>query len=468
MYSPFVRCLGASLLLAHQVVAVAYSNYILAPSTRTLIPATVYQSFGSVSNPQNLCDSTDSTTTFDGNASVTYDFHKDIAGIVTLEVESALSVGAHLGITFAESSLWISNRSSDATADSGLDATLWFTVDTAGGKYTSVAAQGRGAFRYLTLVSNSTTSITLKSVSVNYTAAPTQDLQGYTGYFHCDDELINQIWYAGAYTVQLATIDPKYGNALALLVTWPPAAPSMYDDWYSNYTITNGTTALADGGKRDRLVWAGDMSISLETAIVSTYDLPSVRNSLEALLALQTADGRFPYASRPFPDQESFTYHLHTLINAANYYHYSSDHAWLVSYWTQLEKGISWALGSVDDTSLANVSPSASSDWLRSGMGGHVRDSKNSFVLAKHQLTGATFYRILKQTPCCILCFNKASIWRRWFKIQPPLQTGALSRNILKLLQMPCYGIRRRASIATMKQQRCILKMAIHGLSRQI
>ncbi|KUL86953.1 hypothetical protein ZTR_05295 [Talaromyces verruculosus] len=371
MYSPFVCCLGSSLLLAHQVVAVAYSNYILAPSTRTLIPATVYQSFGSVSNPQNLCDSTDSTTTFDGNASVTYDFHKDIAGIVTLEVESALSVGAQLGITFAESSLWISNRSSDATADSGLDATLWFTVDTAGGKYTSVAAQGRGGFRYLTLVSNSTTSITLKSVSVNYTAAPTQDLQGYTGYFHCDEELINQIWYAGAYTVQLATIDPKYGNALALLVTWPPAAPSMYDDWYSNYKITNGTTALTDGGKRDRLVWAGDMSISLETAIVSTYDLPSVRNSLEALLALQTADGRFPYASRPFPDKESFTYHLHTLINAANYYHYSADHAWLVSYWTQLKKGISWALGSVDDTSLANVSPSASSDWLRSGMGGH-------------------------------------------------------------------------------------------------
>lgn len=377
MYSPFVSLLGASLLLAHQAVAVAYSNYILASSARTLIPATVYQSFGSVTNPQNLCDSTEATTIFSGIASVTYDFHKNIAGIVTLEVESALSAGAQLGVTFSESSLWISNLSSDATADSGLDATLWFTVDGVGGEYTSVPAQGRGGFRYLTLVSNSTDSITLRSVSVNYTAAPTQDLQAYTGYFHCNDELINRIWYAGAYTVQLATIDPKYGNALTVLVTWPPAAPSMYDDWYSNYTITNGTTALTDGGKRDRLVWAGDMSISLETAIASTYDLPSIRNSLEALLVLQTADGRFPYASLPFPDQESFTYHLHTLINAANYYRYSADHAWLVSYWTQLQKGISWALGSVDDTSLAYVSSSASSDWLRGGMGGHVSDSKN-------------------------------------------------------------------------------------------
>lgn len=144
--------------------------------------------------------------------------------------------------------------------------------------------------------------------------------------------------------MQLATIDPKSGNVLTVLVTLPPAAPSIYDDWYCNYTITNGTTALTDGGKRDCLVWAGDMSISLETAIVSTYDLPDIRNSLEALLVLQTANGRFPYAWLPFPDQESFTYHLHTLINAANYYRYSADHAWLVSYWTQLQKGIRWPL----------------------------------------------------------------------------------------------------------------------------
>lgn len=95
---------------------------------------------------------------------MTYDFHKNIAGIVTLEVESALSAGAQLGVTFSESSLWISNLSSDATADSDLDATLWFTVDSVGGEHTSVPAQRRGGFRYFTLVSNSTDSITLRSV----------------------------------------------------------------------------------------------------------------------------------------------------------------------------------------------------------------------------------------------------------------------------------------------------------------
>jgi hypothetical protein len=375
MYLSFGSFLGGSLLLAEWAGAVAYSNYILGPSTRTLIPATVYQSFGSVANPQNLCDTTDKVTTFNGNASVTYDFQKNIAGIVTLNVEFASSANAQLGVTFSESSLWVSNLSSDATADTGLDAPLWFAVGTNGGQFTSMPSQGRGVFRYLTIVSNSTGNITVRSVSVNYTAAPNQELQGYTGYFHCEDELINRIWYAGAYTVQLATIDPKYGNALTVLVTWPPAVSSLYDDWYNNFTITNGTSALTDGGKRDRLVWAGDMSISLETAIVSTYDLSSIRNSLEALLVLQTVEGRFPYASLPFPDQESFTYHLHTLMNAGNYYRYSGDDAWLVTYWAQLKKGISWALGSVDSTGLAYVSSYTSSDWLRSGMGGHVSDS---------------------------------------------------------------------------------------------
>jgi hypothetical protein len=27
--------------------------------------------------------------------------------------------------------------------------------------------------------------------------------------------------------------------------------------WYYNTTITNGTSSLVDGAKRDRLVWAG-------------------------------------------------------------------------------------------------------------------------------------------------------------------------------------------------------------------
>jgi hypothetical protein len=60
----------------------------------------------------------------------------------------------------------------------------------------------------------------------------------------------DRIWYAGAYTNQLCIIDPTTGDALG---TTPPALP------FFNFTISNGTSVLTDGAKRDRLVWPGDM-----------------------------------------------------------------------------------------------------------------------------------------------------------------------------------------------------------------
>ena len=75
--------------------------------------------------------------------------------------------------------------------------------------------------------------------------------------------MINRVWYAGAYTNQICTIDPDHGNALVHLredgfSSTDPQTP-INVTWYNNYTITNGTSALVDGAKRDRLDWAGDM-----------------------------------------------------------------------------------------------------------------------------------------------------------------------------------------------------------------
>ncbi|KAL2783378.1 Six-hairpin glycosidase-like protein [Aspergillus keveii] len=334
----------AAIHVAVCIAASPYSEYILAPSSRIIRPLAVYGSFGSVNRPQYLCTRTGQNTVLNGLSSVTYDFGKNIAGIVSIDVERSTSADAAISLTYSESSLWISNKSSDATADEGLDAPLLLPVNQGAGIYTARPEQQRGGFRYLTVVHNSTGPTGLRDLYVQYTAAPTQDLREYTGHFHSNDELLNRIWYAGAYTGQLATIDP------------------------ANWTITNGTTALTDGGKRDRLVWGGDMTISLETVMVSTYDVDSVRNSLDAMLALQTADGRLPYASTPFPDQPSFTYHLHSLINLAAYYRYTGDRDWLTSNWEKFKHGVTWALGSIDGTDLAyNIEANALHQVLREG-----------------------------------------------------------------------------------------------------
>ncbi|KAJ5722734.1 hypothetical protein N7488_000769 [Penicillium malachiteum] len=341
---------------------VPYEDYILAPASRNLIPTSVYQVNGSVTKTESS-----GKATLNGVSSFTLDFGKNVAGLVSLDVESVSSTSAFLGVTFTESNLWISSEYSDATGNSGYDSVLWFNVGKGAGIYTPENKFQRGAFRYLTVVSNTSATIDLNSVRVSFTAAPVQRLRDYTGWFHSDDELINKIWYAGAYTNQLATIEPTAGDAITSQsqgITLPET-----NAWYNNYTITNGSSTITDGAKRDRLVWPGDMAISLESIAVSTGDLYSIRMGLESLLALQKPDGQLPYAGVPFNGTISYTYHMHNLIGVSFLYRFSGDTAWLSSYWDQYVRGVEWALEAVDDSGLANVTWSA--DWLRYGMGGH-------------------------------------------------------------------------------------------------
>jgi hypothetical protein len=78
------------------------------------------------------------------------------------------------------------------------------------------------------------------------------------------DELLNRIFYAGAYTNQICTIDPKHGNALTHLFEINSSVSDATNvTWYYNYTITEGASALVDGAKRDRIVWAGGTNSSI-------------------------------------------------------------------------------------------------------------------------------------------------------------------------------------------------------------
>lgn len=180
--------------------ATPYDEYILAPSSRTIYPPSIHRVNGTVSNARSLLtpSTTNGSAIFRGNSSVTFDYGKNIGGVVSLTVGSVANASSPpiLGITFTESSLWIMGAASDSTADAGLDTPLWITVD-GPGTYTVAREFDRGAFRYLSLVSNSSASVEVQGVSVNFTAAPEKDLREYTGYFNSDDELLNRIWYAG-------------------------------------------------------------------------------------------------------------------------------------------------------------------------------------------------------------------------------------------------------------------------------
>jgi hypothetical protein len=185
------------LIVASSVTAIPYSEYILAPSSRTLYPSSVYQVNGSVTAAESLVGGPDGSAVFNGISSITFDYSKNIAGVVSVTVGQSSDPNAVLGLTYTESNLWINGQGSDATADAGLDEVLWLPVGQGAGTYTVDRFHERGGYRYLSVINNSTAIIEVTSVVTNYTAAPQQDLRAYKGYFHCNDELLNRIWYAG-------------------------------------------------------------------------------------------------------------------------------------------------------------------------------------------------------------------------------------------------------------------------------
>jgi hypothetical protein len=181
------------LSLAIPSAATPYDQYILAPKSRTLHPVSVHNFNGSVSSPEHLTTSfpSNSTTLFTGESAAAYDFGINIAGIVTLNIASVSDANQYIGVTFSESSLWVSNASSDATADAGKDETLWFQVDKPG-RYTAPREKERGGFRYMSLVHNRTGTVEVGGAEVHYTPMPHWEddaIGNYTGYFHCDGEL---------------------------------------------------------------------------------------------------------------------------------------------------------------------------------------------------------------------------------------------------------------------------------------
>jgi hypothetical protein len=350
--------------------------YILAPSGRTVAPVAVQSTSGSVSGASNVL-SGGSTRISGANSYLVLDFGKEVGGLITLRFAGASGAGQRIGLAFTESSQYVgpvSDLSSGAAfSGTGTDGALSTTVDGAG-TYTMPADKLRGGFRYLTLFLGSSGWVDVNGVSLSFTgAAGMSDMRAYANYFYSSDPELNRIWYAGAYTVQMDTIDPQQGRV------WP--APSS--GWENNGVVGVGSSVLVDGAKRDRSVWSGDMGVSLPTAYVSTGDLVSTRNSLTTLYQHQSSSGELEYGGPEFNFYGSDTYHTWALVGTSTYYAYSSDKAWLDSIWSQYRRGMDFITAKIDGAGLLNVT--GTSDWARGGQGGENIEAN---ALLYHALLG--------------------------------------------------------------------------------
>jgi len=330
-------------------------NY--SPTSRTLKPTAIHRTSGSVANPQNVL-SGQPTRLSGSQSAVTLDFGKEVGGVATLSFGATSGSGQRVGLAFSESSLYVGTNSDRSSGRDGEDGALYATA-AANGTYTMPTARQRGGFRYLTVFLDTSGWVDLTGVSLAFTADPGKaNPADYANYFHSSDDLLNRIWYAGAYTVQLNTIASDEGRA------WPPPAT----EWDNGATVGVGDSVLVDGAKRDRTVWPGDLGIAVPTQYAYSNDLTSTRNALSTMYDVQSAEGEIPWSGPPFNLTGSDTYHTWTLLGTATYYNYTGDRAWLDSEWANYTRGMAFIINKIDGNNLLNVT--RTQDWARVGQGG--------------------------------------------------------------------------------------------------
>lgn len=250
---------------------------MFAPPSRTVSPVKILDA-----NDQYL-SAYPGPARLHGNGSLlVFDFGQEVGGIVTIQY-AALGEGS-LGLAFTEAKNFTGYVSDESNGGSGPDGALYANISShsfANAIYTMPLNKLRGGFRYLslfTLSQSSAIDVKIQKIELELSFQPTwQNLRAYGGYFDCNDQLLNRIWYASAYTVQLNTVPPSTGRV------WPPPA----EGWLNNAVLGSGVEVIVDGAKRDRAVWSGDLGISIPSVLISTGDSDAVQNALNVQYANQ-------------------------------------------------------------------------------------------------------------------------------------------------------------------------------------
>lgn len=368
--SPPLKALIAFLLLLTVQASSDGNNpwgkYIFSPSSRNPGPKTVHAIHGNAF-AQHANDDSFVLHLSEGSL-VSMDFGVEVGGYISFKVETESDTP--LTLAFSESPSFVRNISDDtgATPFENWDQALTVNVSPGTTYYQTPRVSFRGGFRFVTF--NGMADAIVSNITCEIGFAPNMpNLRGGPGYFYASDadaDILNRVWYAGAYTVQTNIAPNDTGRYL----------PQVRPGWAYNATLGVLSPSLVDGAKRDRAIWPGDMGISGVTAMLAygAAGREAVGNSLETLFYYQNAStGLLPFAG---PDTASFrngaqsdTYHAWGLIAIAEYATYSGDEAWLSEHWANITKAVQYILDRLDPTTgLQNQTET--NDWGRVGMGG--------------------------------------------------------------------------------------------------
>lgn len=208
-----------------------------------------------------------------------FDFGLEVGGILSFDYSFSGDItNASIGLAFTEAKDFIGRKSDNSNGGTGPDNALLFALKgTREGHYTMPDVSLRGGFRYLTIfvVGKTGAAVTIRNISLEISFQPTwPNLRAYQGYFYSTEDLLDKIWYSGAYTLQTNSVPGNTGRA---------NVQSNRVGWNNAAYIGPGDTVLLDGAKRDRWVWIGDMGIAVPSSFVSTGDMESTKNALRAI-----------------------------------------------------------------------------------------------------------------------------------------------------------------------------------------
>jgi hypothetical protein len=360
-----------------------WQSYVEAPTAAVISPVRVVSTAGAVSNALALVKPSAGSTTLTyapGGAAPTLvlDYGKEVGGFATFDV-GAVSGAPVLHVAYSETLANLS-RTGDLSPNillSGNTVRFDLLPVTSTGALRSPVLQGGERYELVTL--DSPGSVTLKSAAINFTGFLGTP-GALRGHFLSSDDLLNRIWYAGVYTLNLNQIIPG---------TSP--MPGELDQ----------NAVLIDGAKRDRAVWSGDQLIADPTAYYS-IDPQYVRNSLalfgahpatlanEYAVAVGDASQPGPLPGECSPNTQGFgpciswsaSYSMDFVPALYEYYLYTGDASFAWHEWPLVVRQMAWDAEQVDANGLVSVNDSDNADWSGNNPSGELTYVNSVYYLA--------------------------------------------------------------------------------------
>ena len=359
----------------------AWERYDEAPTTAVVHPVRVLQVIGDVSNPQALTAASSGRAatlsyTPGGTApSVILDYGQDVGGFPELDVASG---AGQIQTSYSETLRNLGNDgATSVTLFQSGNGTRSDSFDVVGaGPMTASTISGGERYERVTL--STPGSVALKSAGIDF-SPPRETPSVMAGHFLSSDRLLNRIWYAGAYTLNLNELKPGT---------------------YVGDGGTNQLHLLLDGAKRDRAVWSGDQAIS-DLADYYASDPVYARDSLSLFLThpattanflapaagVMSQPGPLPGACSPNPNLDndacvtwSASYSVVVIPALYNYYLYTGDLGFVRDHWQAVVRQMQWDAQQVDANGLFSVGSNNADDWNLETPAGEVTYVNDVYV----------------------------------------------------------------------------------------